>query len=141
MAAATQTRTAANQFSGTVAGQGLFSFSTFDAIPRTTRVVVSLASYAAAAGGVPATEVEFWFRRAGGVVPTERVLLGRFDQLQIEDPSDGSGDVTICGKVVPRDADGSHWELQVITTGKTVTATATVDTLLQPFPDTTPGYP
>ena len=134
MATTIQTVAGVGQFDGT-AGAGLFSFAQWDAVPRTTRVVVTLASYAAVTGGNPGDLLEFYFRRPGGAA-TERALLLRADGTEIAGPA-GDGDVTICGRVVPRDPgdSGQHWELVAFTTGKTVTASVCVDVVLEPFPD------
>lgn len=129
-----QTRAGGDQFTG-AAGQGLWDFSTQNFLPRTTRVVLSVLSYHAAAGGAVG-QIAFYAVRPGGA-PTERMLLGRATAAQMTGPST-EGNLTLCGKVLPREPGdgGAFWFVQAIGSGKDVDATACVDWVLSPFPDT-----
>lgn len=97
-------------------------------------------SYHTEPGGVPG-DVTFFAVRPG--TPFERILLGRALSVDILGPGT-EGNVTFCGKVLPRDpppgglgsGHGAHWEVQASTEGKTITAVVCVDFVLQPFPDT-----
>ena len=130
-----QLRAAALQFDGT-AGAGLFTFTRLDAMPRTTRVVVH--SAAVAIDGT-VTTARIFYRRPGGA-PEERILIGAGNTTTMIDPVDPTpgADLSVCGRVVPRDESGVHWELVVITTGKVGDGAAIVDWSLQPYPDTSP---
>ena len=127
---------AADQFTG-LAGAGLFEFSEWDAAPLSTRIVLSAVAYASDdGGGAVSGNVEFYLRPpAGGGGGSERILLGRGLQADITGP-DGRGDFSVCGKAVPRLADGRHWQLHAVTVGKDAVASVIVDWVLMPFPDT-----
>lgn len=139
MPASCQQRDDSDQFDGT-ASAGLFSFSSFDVAPRTTRVTLTALSYHTEAGGTPG-DITFFAVRPG--TPFERILLGRALSADITGPGT-EGNVTFCGKVLPRDpppggfggSNGAHWEVQAFTEGKDVTGVVCVDFVLQPFPDT-----
>lgn len=102
-------------------------------------MVLTILSYHTAAGGTPGS-VAFFAVRPGGN-PTEQILLGRGVSPDIVGPGD-EGNVTFCGKVLPRDRppapalEGAQWEVRVFTEDKDVDATVCVDWVLEPFPDT-----
>ena len=134
-----QKRDGGDQFDGTT-DAGLFDFSQYDRIPRTTRVTLTCLSYHTDEGGTPG-DITFFAVRPSD--PDERVLLGRAVNNEIIGPSD-EGNVTFCGKVLPRDPapggiggqNGPHWQVQAFTEGKDVDGWVCVDFVLQPFPDT-----
>jgi hypothetical protein len=135
--ASCQQRDGADQFNGTAAA-GLFLFSSFDVIPRTTRVVLTALSYHTGSNGGAPGDITFFAVRPA--VTFQRILLGRALSAEIIGPST-EGNVTFCGKVLPRDppgggSNGAHWEVQAFTQGKNVTAVVCVDFVLEPFPDT-----
>lgn len=132
-ATVTQTVAGAGQFTA-AAGAGLFQFTAWDQIPASTRIVLSSVSYATLIGA--AGNITMMLRRVVVGPTTERALLLRALQADITGP-DGDADVRACGVVVPREADGTHWELAVTTVGKAVTGTVSVDFQLCTFPDTT----
>ncbi len=136
MPVVTQSVAGAGQFTG-LAGAGLFVFVQFDAMPRTTRVAVH--SAAVAIDGMVTTARIFYRRPAAN--PEDRILLASGNTASMIDPADPAfgADLSVCGRVVPRELDGSHWELVVVTTGKDGDGTATIDFTLQPYPDTTPS--
>ncbi len=128
-----QTLAGGAQFDGLTNSTGLFSFTNFSMQPKTTRIVLTSISYATAAVIVPG-DIAFFLRKPGGLA-TERVLLGRGLQANILGPA-GDGDFSVCGKVVPRDVNGTNWTLHAVTTNKNADASVVVDFILQPFPDT-----
>lgn len=128
---------AATQFDGT-AGQGLYLFSNLRNVPRTTRIVLTALSYHTATGGNPG-DITFFAVRTGGD-PLERMLLGRATAAQMTGPGD-EGNVTFCGKVLPRDPpqrNDTFWDVIAISEGKDVAASVCLDFVLEPFPDTSP---
>lgn len=133
----------AAQFTG-FPGAGLFSFLAFDRLPRTTRIQILNVSYAADPGGNPGTLFEAFAVRVG-IVPTERMLIGRATTTQIVGPA-GDGDVRFCGIALPRDDPdpfpgiglGAFWNIVVRSQGKDVDATVCIDYVVAPYPDTTP---
>lgn len=124
---------AATQFDGLTAATGLFNFSKWDNQPKSTRVVLSAVSYGSDAGGASGI-IEFYLRPVGGGTSV-RILLGRGLVADITGP-DGRGDFSVCGKVLPRNADGTNWQLHAVTTGKATSASVVVDWVISPFPDT-----
>lgn len=130
----------ATQFDGTV-DKGLWNFDAdFRDLPRTTRVVLTALSYHTDTGGNPG-DISFFAVRPGGS-SLERILLGRATQAQITGPGD-EGNVTFCGKVLPREPvvgslANQFWNVVAISEGKDVDASACVDYVLEPFPDTSP---
>ena len=129
----TQTVAGAGQFTGLV-GAGLFQWSQLDAVDMQRRVCVTRVSYATAVGD--AGDVLAVFRRPGGL-PTERSLVGSATQAQITTPG-GTGDVTFSPGILPRDGDGTNWELVVTTSDKDVDGTVVVDWTTARIPDDTP---
>jgi len=138
MPAVTQTVAGAAQFTGLV-GAGLFSFAKFDLLPITSRVSLLRCAYHSATGGNGGTRIDFYFKDPTGVA-TAIVLLGRGLAPTIPGPS-GDADFTICGGAVPRNKDGTHWDLFCISAGKTVDATWTVDYEPGPHPHTSERDP
>ena len=128
-----QTLAGAAQFDGLTNSTGLFVFSNFDNQPKSTRVVLTAISYATATVIAPG-DIAFFLQLPGGAA-TERILLGRGLQADITGPA-GDGDFSVCGKVVPRNNDGTNWTLHAVTTNKNANASVVVDFILQPFPDT-----
>jgi len=126
----TQTVLAAAQFDGTV-GAGLFSFSRFDGMPLTTRVMLTTIAYAKSAA--PAETVVAWLRRPGGL-PTERIIVLNGTTLGIANAQGGT-DIAALPVVVPREPNGQNWELVVNTQSKNADATVSVDFVLQLHPD------
>lgn len=130
-----QTRAGAAQFTG-AAGAGQWTFTSYDALPRTTRVVLSVLGYHAAAGG-SVGDIAFYAVRPGGAA-TERVLLGRATAAQMTGPGT-EGNATFCGKILPREPGGGvFWQVIAVGSGKDVDASACLDFLVQPYPDTSP---
>lgn len=132
---------AGTQFDGT-AGQGLYTFGDYRRLPRTTRIVLTLVSYHTADGGTPG-DITFFVVRPGGNV-LHRALLGRATAAQMTGPGT-AGNVTFCGKVLPRDPEGpdpgnsgDFWDVIAISEGKDVAASVCLDFVLEPFPDTSP---
>lgn len=130
----TQTLAGATQFDGLSVTTGIFDFEKWSNISRSIRVVLSSVAYAAEAGGASG-DVTFYLRSTAPTASTQRILLGRGTQAEMTAP-DGRADFSVCGKIVVRDNDGTHWFLEVVTTGKAVNASVVVDVVLQPFPDT-----
>jgi hypothetical protein len=136
MAVEVQTLAGAAQFTG-LPGAGLFDFSRYDNIPRTTRVVLTTLGYSELFVAAPlTTTLEFRAVRPGGT-PTEFIILA------IATPAtmvtvDGNLLMRGCGIVVPREAGngGAHWQVTIATTLKLETASATVDHVLCPYTDT-----
>ncbi len=125
-----QTVAGAAEFTG-LAGAGLFSFASLDNLPDATRVVLTAVAYATAVGD--AGDVSIIVRRVGGTA-TERMLLGRGLEADITGPA-GDADFKIDGQVIPREADGAHWELVVTTDGKQITGSVCIDYVLAPYAD------
>ena len=96
--------------------------------PKTPIVVVLV--------GGASGDVTLYLRSTDPSAPTQRVLLGRGVQATMTAP-DGRADFSVCGKILPRDNDGTQWFLEVVTVNKAVNASVVVDVLLQPFPDAT----
>lgn len=148
----TQTVAGAAQFDGNTATTGLFSFAEFDLLPNTTRIVVNRIAYHSAVpggGGSGGTSVTALYQNLSpGAQPTEIILLGRGLAPSITSP-DGSADYGICGGEVPRKpgmpSPGStaadHWTLRVISAGKTVSATVSVDYDIVANPQSSPLDP
>ena len=139
----TQSVDPGEDFNGTP-DRGLWEWHDLDRIPRTTRVSVvcaSLATLDSQEEGRPPLERASWFfrRRAGG--PNDRILLDRADASAMVDPLTGVADRTICGRIVPRDQDGEHWDLVLETREGMSNMSAHVDWLIQPFPDTSDRDP
>lgn len=132
---------AGTQFDG-APGQGLYTFGDYRTLPRTTRIVLTLLSYSTAEGGTPGAITFFAVRVTGA--PLERVLLGRATAAQMTGPGT-AGNVTFCGKVLPRDPEGpdpgnqgAFWNVIALSEGKDVAASVCLDFVLEPFPDTSP---
>lgn len=148
----TQTVAGAAQFDGLTASTGLFSFAEFDLLPSTSRIVVNRISYHSATpggGGSGGTSVSaHYVNNSPGALPTEQILLGRGTDPSITGP-DGTVDYGICGGEVPRKpglpSPGStaadHWELRIVSTGKTVTASVAVDYDVVANPQSSPLEP
>lgn len=135
-----QTLAGAVDFDGMTPATGLFAFDLFDDMTRTTRVEILAVGYAAEVGA-QATYVEAYAVLPGGLA-TERLLIGRALAAQITGPS-GDGDVRFCGIALPREPatillPGLQWQIEVRSAGKQTTATAIVDYVLHPYPDTSP---
>lgn len=131
-----QTVAGAAQFTGAAAA-GLWVFTRFNSVPRSTRIVVTSASYTCDAGaGNPGTEIAFYVVRPGGVA-TERMLLGRGTTATFLSPA-GNAEVRLCGIVLPREPgeSGQHWEIQAVGEGKDQDGTCCVDYLICPYPET-----
>lgn len=133
---------AATQFDGT-AGKGLWVFTSFRNLPRTTRIVLTALSYHTAAAGTPGN-ITFFAVRAGGD-PLERLILGRALSADIVGPGT-EGNVTFCGRVLPRQPpsaiDGNEfWQVIAISENRDVAASVCLDFVLEPFPDTSPSDP
>lgn len=131
----TQTLAGATQFDGLTFTTGIFQFEKWNNISDSTRIVLSSIAYAAEAGGASG-DVSFYLRSTAPTATTQRILLGRGVQAEMTAP-DGRADFSVCGKVLPRDNDFTHWFLEVVTVDKAVNASVVVDVLIQPFPDTT----
>ena len=129
-----ETVAGAAEFTG-LAGAGQFRWDMVH-MPRTTRVLVQTVAMHIDGGADPVQRIDIFF-----VDPDTgtRILLARGLAAQVvgPDPTTDGADLTICGRVVPRNADGTCWRLEVITQGKTETGTAVVDFTIQPWPDTT----
>lgn len=133
-----QTLADATQFDGLTVTTGLFRFTRWQEIPRTTRVVLTALSYVELDDGVPlTTNVQFWAVKPGGLA-TEKMPLG--DGTAAGGLLDINGDarLRLCGIVLPREPGdgGIIWDVQVLTQNKTETATACLDFVLCPYPDT-----
>jgi hypothetical protein len=124
----------AAQFTG-LAGAGLFTWSSVELIPRTTRVFVHTVGIHINGAAAPVTELVVRLRNpASG----DLILLGRGLAADIVGPAplvDGA-DFTLTCWTLPRLTTGEHFELQVFSLGKTATGTIQVDWSLQPWPDT-----
>ena len=131
----TQTILGGAQFDGLTFATGIFDFEKWSNIARSTRIVLSSIAYAAEAGGASG-DVTFYLRSTAPTAITQRILLGRGEQTAMTAP-DGRADFSVCGKILPRDNDGTQWFLEVVTTNKAVNASVVVDVLVQPFPDST----
>lgn len=132
-----QTLAGVAQFTG-LAAAGLFTFSEYNRIPRTSRVVLTILSYTEIpAGPALTTNVQFWAFRPGGT-PTEKVALG--DATAAGDLLDANGEarLRLCGIPLPREPGdaGAFWEVRAFTQNKSDDATVCVDFVLSPFPDT-----
>lgn len=141
-----QTIQDAGQFQGDALG-GLWGFSDWNNIPRTSRLVILSISYYEPAAPVGLT-VNIWASRPGGL-PTERmpIAYGLADPAQggkLINPITNAGELRACGITLPRDLPsglgdgGQHWQIHLQTTGKAQTATACCDWAICPYPDTTP---
>ena len=141
----TQSVVAGANFDGT-AGKGLWQWADLDNVPRTTRVVLTCESLATAGAGgedppPPLSQASWFFRRRVFINPLNRIILDRADASVMVDPETNLADRTICGRVVPRDENGQHWELVLFTLDGEADMAAHVDWVVQPFPDTTDRDP
>ena len=117
-------------FDGT-AGAGLFEFSNLVRIAETSRVVINgIALHVDAGGPPPLDDVIVFLEPPDG---STRWLLDRSTGADITGP-DNEADLVLCGRVVPRAVDGTHWQLKVITTNKLTAGQASVDFQVHPFP-------
>lgn len=130
----TLTLAGANQFAGGI-GTGLFTWPT-SRLPRTTRINLISIAYHGAVGDT-CDRLDFVLIDPAGPA-TARMLIGRGVAPVIVGP-DNDVDFTICGRPVPRNADGTHWTLAIFSFNKSQDATVTVDYSLIPMPDTDPG--
>ena len=141
----TQTVAAGENFDGT-AGKGLWQWADLDSIPRTTRVVLTCESLATGSPAgedppPPLSQASWFFRRRVLIDPQNRIILDRADASAMVDPESNLADRTICGRVVPRDLNGEHWELVLFTKDGEAAMSAHVDYVVQPFPDTSDRDP
>jgi hypothetical protein len=82
----------------------------------------------------------------GGLgVPTQRILLGYVMPAAALGPTPETGNVTFCGRVLPRNdpipsavspEQGPHWRVQCFSVDKLAAATVCVDYVIQTFPNT-----
>lgn len=121
-----------------VAGQGFFSMQEFNALPRTTRLLVKFCYYEL--NDFPtATNIWFWAIKPGGTA-TERCLIGRGQyEHGLLDPVTNQALLKLCPDCVPRNQGnkGAFWDVGVFSTGKVNVGTVTMDTIVCPNPDTT----
>lgn len=136
-----QTVSGASQFTGLTAA-GLFLFSGFDALPRTTGVLIHTLSYQEhTIGPALTTNVQFWAFKPGGA-PTERVTLGDATAAGALIDVNGEARLKLCGHVLERNP-GKHdpadldkakfWQVRVFTQNKTIDATVTLTYTLCDF--------
>lgn len=129
-----QTVLGAAQFTGLV-GAGLFVWPV-RRLALSSRVVIRSVGLHIDAGASPL--VTFATFRLVDPVTGASLLLASAAGTTMEGPAplvDGA-DLASCGRSVPRNADGEHWELHIVTTGKTQNGTAVVDFSILPFPET-----
>lgn len=130
----------ATQFTG-AAGSGLFTFTRFNNIARTTRVSIIALGYTELVDEAITTNLRVFMRRPGGV-PTAKVLLGQgLFEFGLLDPVDGNAYAKFCGVMLPREPGngGAHWEIAVVSDGKVNTGSFIIDFVLCPAPDTDPS--
>ncbi len=134
-----QTLLGAVNYDGT-AGQGLFEWDNLQRQPRNGQICLSCICYRQPLGGLGTFRLIL--RNPEGPVSAECVLA-QLTGVEIADPAGGFSFVFSC-KLLPRNiASRRHWEVVVVTTGKTGTspdgdATLGVDWHLDPQPERTP---
>ena len=136
----TSTLPGANQFSP-VPGIGLFEFTQFNRVARTTRISILTLGYTELVDDPITTNLRVFAVRPGGA-PTERVILGQgLYQHGLLDPVDGNAYAKFCGLILPREPGngGQHWSIEVVSSGKANTGTFTLDYVICPNPDTDPS--
>ena len=99
-------------------------------LPRTTRVYVHSV---AVASDADIASVRIWFEGPNGV--TQRILLATGSSATMTDPVTNQVDISVCGRPVPREPNGSFWQLKIATTGKAGDGSAVVDWTLGRYPD------
>lgn len=128
-----QTVAGAAQFTG-APGSGLFLFSEYDRLIRTTRISLARISYHANAPGPGGDRIDIYLAPPTLTPTTERILLGRGLTTAITGP-DGSVDFVVCGGLLPRENDGRQWAVVLTSAGKAIDATAVVDFYISPHPE------
>lgn len=136
-----QTLAGATQFDGS-GTNGAWGFTDWDLIPRTTRIVLLSISYYEPGEVDPDLSVEIWASRPGGLT-TERmpIALG-LASANLVNPITDAAELRACGITLLRDLPtnieipGQHWQVHLATANKLVTATACLDWMLCPYPDT-----
>jgi hypothetical protein len=140
MAVEVLTIAGAGQFTG-LAGAGLFTFTRYNKIPRTTRVGPITLGYTEIVDDPITTNIRVFAVRPGGV-PTAKVLLGSgLFANGLLDLVDGNAYLKLCGLILPREPgnNGQHWSIQVVSDGKANTGSFTLDHVMCPGPDTDPS--
>jgi len=129
-------------------GRGLFDFSAFDNLPRTSRIVLVSVSYSeriAFAGPTPGGFFVYLIPFQGAIPTppeTQRILLGNVTPADALGPAaENLANVTFCGRPLPRSdpssgREGRQWLVQCFSPEKSGEATVCVDYLIQPYPDT-----
>lgn len=141
----TQIVVGAAQFTGNTDADGLFSFAQFNALPRTTGIIIHSLSYVEIDSG-PAltTNVQFWSRKNPGGAPVLKVPLGDGTAAGGLLDINGVARLKLCGHVLERNPgqhqsiallNGGFWQIQVITQNKQDTAAATLTYDLCDFPE------
>lgn len=143
-----QTRDAADQFTGT-AGEGLFTWTDLDRLPRSSRVVLDTVDLRTIPGspGAPYDEARIFLRPVGAAVTDPSVTIGWGRGNMVNQP-DGSSDLygvaaaqldaneLVAGgppRLVPRTIAGVHWELAFVTIDKARKGFAIVDWHIETF--------
>lgn len=139
MAVEVLTLAGATEFNGT-AGQGLFTFTRYNRIARTTRVSILTIAYTEIVDAPITTNIRVFASRPGGA-PTERILLGAgLYEHGLLDPVNGNAYLKLCGIILPREPKnfGEHWQIEVLSDGKQNDGSLTIDHVMCPAPDTDP---
>ncbi len=118
-----QVKPTTDQFDGAI-GNGGFRFS-MTALDDDKIIVVDRAAYSADNNGTPGTEASWYFApRDITNFETQRVLLARAETELIA--SDGTGSLTCCPGIVPREPDGDFYDLVLVVSGKTADGQALI---------------
>lgn len=139
-----QIRAGAAEFQGTAGLGGFWSFQSFNALPRSTGIIIGLVGYfEEALGGVLATDVNCW-TQLPGIDQTARVPIGLGQASDaLLNPITSNADLRLCGIELPREPGdgGPFWNVHLTTKNKTKNGTATLQYRIVPGPESSARDP